>query len=373
MERIFRPKLPFFRKTEHKRLILSTYKHLLSQTKGFSDPVEQTYLWSWIRERFHHNKRQTSPAKVDMQLSDAAWTSLVMSDALAGIESQQQLINDLAYGRKGRLKEVMQYVNEFYHPTKSCELIRDTRPQASQTHQPHKAYWIPLDLRAFNVPRHLLDRIREEDEKARRREKEKHKRRIKRLSREIAAMTQAVNSGNTWLLDAGLVPGAFSVDPSVSRGPNYVPGIVGNMAWVPPKIKNRLDPPFVQHVRASSGCEFLRINSQKPPHWLSARIAATYRNAAKRVQRHEFFYYFIEDLKLEEEFEERLGIEDRGYWIYARNYRDFLRGKIRNFTLQAEDEELSNNQELVEQLWEAEQSRDLLLKFSEGLLDDDDR
>ncbi|KAI8321577.1 hypothetical protein GQ54DRAFT_261573 [Martensiomyces pterosporus] len=367
---MFRPRLPFFRKPEHKRLIQSTYRRLLRQAKGFSDPVEHTYLWSWIRERFHHNKRQTSPSLVDMQLSDAAWTSLVMSDALAGIHSQRTLISDLAYGREGRLKDVMRYISEFHHPTKSCELIRDVRPRASRLHQPHSAYRIPLDLRAFTVPRHLLDRIKEEDEMRHRREKEKQRRKEKRLAKEIEAMTRAVNNGNEALWDAGLVPGAFSVEPSVSRGPHYIPGVVGNMAWIPPKIKNRLDPPFVQHVRASSGCEFFRVNARKPPHWLSNKIAATYRNATKRVQRHEFFYYFIEDLKLEEEFEERLGIEDRGYWIYARNYRDFLRNKIRNFTLQAEGDEV-NNKELLEQLWEGEQGYDMLVEYSMKQRNDD--
>ncbi|KAJ1932149.1 hypothetical protein FBU59_006470, partial [Linderina macrospora] len=71
-----------------------------------------------------------------------------------------------------------------------------------------------------------------------------------------------------------------------------------------------------------------------PSHIQSARIAKSYRDIAKWLIRHEFFFYFTEDLKLEEQFEERLGIEDRGYWVFARNYRNFLKDRIQNFAHQ---------------------------------------
>ncbi|KAI7833679.1 hypothetical protein BX661DRAFT_196196 [Kickxella alabastrina] len=275
---IFRPRLPFFRRPEHRQRILSSYRQLLRHAQKFTDPIEQTYL------------------------RDAQWALLTMRGALAGSADQQKYIGDLAYGRTGWLKDVMQQVYEFHHPTQSCKLIRDVRPRSSQIHQPHRAYWIPLDLRAFSVPPHLLQRIADED----------------------------INAGNPFLWDGGLVPGAFSVEPSVSRGPSYVPG----------------------------GCEFYRVNARKPPHWLSAKIASTYQRAASRVQRHEFYYYFIEDLLLEEEFEERLGVEDRGYWIFARNYRDFLRTRIKNFSLQPETPDVMNEEvEVLMREYEDEYSR----------------
>ncbi|KAJ2845402.1 hypothetical protein GGI22_006569, partial [Coemansia erecta] len=127
---MFRPKVPFFRTAQHKRKILSTYKHLLRQTKSFDDPVEQTYLWSWIRERFHQDKRQTSPKRVEQQLSDATWVSLVMDAAAQGSGEQKQLIGDLAYGRKGWLKDVAEDISQYRHPTKLCSLIRDVRPRS---------------------------------------------------------------------------------------------------------------------------------------------------------------------------------------------------------------------------------------------------
>ncbi|KAJ1941660.1 hypothetical protein GGF37_003446 [Kickxella alabastrina] len=355
---IFRPRLPFFRRPEHRQRILSSYRQLLRHAQKFTDPIEQTYLRSWIRERYHHNKRQTSPKQTQSQLSDAQWALLTMRGALAGSADQQKYIGDLAYGRTGWLKDVMQQVYEFHHPTQSCKLIRDVRPRSSQIHQPHRAYWIPLDLRAFSVPPHLLQRIADEDSKKKKLEVERRRLREQRLGREIVELTRAVNAGNPFLWDGGLVPGAFSVEPSVSRGPSYVPGVLGNPAWIPPKIKSRLDPPFVQHVRASSGCEFYRVNARKPPHWLSAKIASTYQRAASRVQRHEFYYYFIEDLLLEEEFEERLGVEDRGYWIFARNYRDFLRTRIKNFSLQPETPDVMNEEvEVLMREYEDEYSR----------------
>ncbi|KAJ1847071.1 hypothetical protein LPJ73_004351 [Coemansia sp. RSA 2703] len=336
---------------------------MLKQTRHFADPVEQRYLWSWIRERFRYNKRETSPRKVERQLGDAASVIQTMTDALNGAVDQQKRISDLAYGRTGWLKDAMQQIREFNHPVKPCDLIRDVRPRSSRMLHPHRAYRIPIDLQAFNVPAHILQRTLDEDAKEKKRLEEKRRQKRLRLAREIAAMTDAVNKGNTFLLDSGLVPGAFSVEPSVSRGPSYVPGVVGNPAWIPPKIKNRLDPPFVQHVRASSGCEFLRVNGRKPPHWLSNRIAASFRLTARRLARHEFYYYLVDDLKLEEEFEARLGIEDRGYWVYAKNYRDFLRARIKNFSLQSPNFELQDK-ELEAQLAEGTEEYGRLVQYA---------
>ncbi|KAJ2000978.1 hypothetical protein GGI04_003931 [Coemansia thaxteri] len=305
------------------------YRWLLRQGKQFSDPVERQYLWSWVRERFHHNKRQTSPTQVDIQLSDAHWALLVMESALGGNREQAKYIGDLAYGRIGWLKQIAQYVNEFHHPAKSCELLRDVRPRSSRIHQPHPAYCIPLDLRAFQVPVYLVERLKDEDERKRRRREELDRRKLILLRREIDAMAEVVKGGNRYLEDAGLLRGAFSSNIAV-RNIHYIPGMSGNPAWIPPKIKARVDPPFVQHMQASSGFEFYKVNGRKPPHWLGNRIKASYEVAARNVIKHEFFYYFVDDLKLEEEFEERLGIEDRGYWIYAANYRDYLRSRIKN-------------------------------------------
>ncbi|KAJ1729814.1 hypothetical protein LPJ61_003342 [Coemansia biformis] len=251
-----------------------------------------------------------------------------MSDALVKANGQHTYINDLAYGRHGWLKDVARKVNEYYHPTNPCQMIRDVRPLPARIHQPHRAYWIPLDLRAFAVPQHLLDRIGDYDERERRRELERRRRREQRLAREIELLTDAVNSGNRFLWDAGLVAGAFAVQ--AQQSPHRIVGIAGNPAWVPPKIRNRMDPPIVQHVRASIGYEFYRVNARKPPHWLGAKVAAMYRLITRRLQQHEFFYFFTEDLRLEEEFEARLGVHDPGYWIFASNYREYLRGKIKD-------------------------------------------
>ncbi|KAJ1725056.1 hypothetical protein LPJ53_000705 [Coemansia erecta] len=336
---------------------------MLKQTRHFADPVEQRYLWSWIRERFRYNKRETSPKKVERQLGDAASVIQTMAGALSGAADQQRRISDLAYGRTGWLKDVAQEIREFHHPTKPCDLVRDVRPRSSRMLHPHPAYRIPIDLQAFEVPAHILQRMLDEDAHERRRAEEKRRRKRLRLARELAAMTEAVNNGNAFLLESGLVPGAFSVEPSVSRGPAYVPGVVGNPAWIPPKIRNRLDPPFVQHVRASSGCEFLRVNGRKPPHWLSNRISASFRLTARRLERHEFYYHFVEDLRLEEEFEARLGIEDRGYWLYAKNYRDFLRARLKNFSLQSPHVDLQDK-ELEAQLAEGAEDYGRLVAYA---------
>ncbi|KAJ2900570.1 hypothetical protein IWW38_000447 [Coemansia aciculifera] len=251
----------------------------------------------------------------------------------------KRLISDLAYGRRGWLKQVSQYVGEFHHPTKSCSMIRDVRPRSSRIHQPHPAYWIPLDLRAFHVPAYLLQRMADEDERKKRRRREIERRRLVLLGRELGAMTESVvRGGNVFLRDAGLLPGAFSSDIRV-RNPSYLPGVAGNVAWMPPKIKARVDPPFVQHVRASSGFEFYKVNARKPPYWLGNRIKASYEAAARKLILHEFYYHFVDDLRLEEEFESRLGIEDRGYWRYAANYRDYLRYRIKNGTFASSDDE----------------------------------
>ncbi|KAJ2699345.1 hypothetical protein H4218_002734 [Coemansia sp. IMI 209128] len=338
MIKLFRPKKPFFRTSWHKHRILSLYKRLLRQTHQFTDPVERQYLWSWIRERFHHNKRQTSPAQVNQQLSDAHWASLLMESAVDGNQEQARYISDLAYGRVGWLKHVAQYVREFHHPTKSCEMLRDVRPRSSRIHQPHPAYWIPLDLRAFRVPSYLVQRMEEDDECKRRRREELDRRKVVMLGRELGAMAEAVRNGNPFLRDVGLLPGAFSSNIRV-RNAHYLPGVAGNVAWIPPKIKARMDPPFVQHVRTSSGFEFYKVNARKPPQWLGNRIKASYEVAARNLLLHEFYFHFVDDLKLEEEFEARLGIVDPGYWKYAANYRDYLRYRIKNGTFSSKDED----------------------------------
>ncbi|KAJ1932507.1 hypothetical protein FBU59_006347, partial [Linderina macrospora] len=146
---MFRPKIPFFRTLAHRHQIQSSYRVLLRLTRRFSDPVERTYLYSWIRERFHTNSYQTSPFKVNNLLSDAKWAELVLTDALSGHPTQCQLISDLAYARTGYLHTIQQTLNEFHHPTKSCALIRDVRPPHSKSRQPHPAYRIPVDQRAI--------------------------------------------------------------------------------------------------------------------------------------------------------------------------------------------------------------------------------
>ncbi|KAJ2623434.1 hypothetical protein GGF44_005320, partial [Coemansia sp. RSA 1694] len=226
----------------------------------------------------------------------------------------------------------------FHHPTKSCDLIRDVRPRSSRIHQPHPAYKIPLDQRAFQVPEYLLQRIKDEDERKRRRREELDRRKLILLGRELGAMTEAVRQGNIYLRDAGLLAGAFSSNIRV-RNASYIPGVAGNVAWMPSKIKSRVDPPFVQHMRASSGFEFYKVNARKPPQWLGNRIKASYEAASRNLILHEFYYHFVDDLRLEEEFEERLGIEDRGYWRYAANYRDYLRYRIKGGTFSTSSNE----------------------------------
>ncbi|KAJ2850546.1 hypothetical protein IWW36_001796 [Coemansia brasiliensis] len=359
---MFRNKVPFFRTASHRGQILSEYRRLLRQAKQFADPVEQTYLWSWIRERFHSNKRQTAPKKVELQRSDGVWASIIMADALNGIDSQKQLINDLAYGRTGYLKMVAQKINEFYHPTKICQAIRDVRPRSSRIHQPKRAYWIPLDLRAFSVPQHLLDRIAEYDEQDRQRQIKRRERREQRLAREIQSMTKAINNGNDALYESGLLPEAFTSTPEVAQSPAAIPGVSGNILWTP-KIKNyNRDPPVVQHIRTSSGFELYKVNGRKPPHWLAVKIAASFRKLVRRVNLHEFYFHIIDDLRMEEEFEAQLGISDPGYWIYASNYRDYLRGKIKETSgisnIDAWNAFLAKNDEMNEQDIEFEEAED---------------
>ncbi|KAJ2746012.1 hypothetical protein GGI20_001714 [Coemansia sp. BCRC 34301] len=351
---LFRTKLPFFRTDWHRRRVLPLYRRLLRQSLHFVDPVERQYLWSWIRERFHHNKRQTSPKLVAQQLSDAQWTGLVMERALNGCPDQAKLIGDLAYGRTGWLCQVARLVREFHHPTKVCDLIRDVRPRSSRIHQPHPAYRIPLDQRAFPVAPYMLQRMADDDARRQRRRKELARRRRALLSYELAAMTEAVRAGNRLVGDAGLLPGAFSSNARV-RNPTLIPGVAGNVAWMPGKIKARSDPPLVQHVRASSGFEFYRVNARKPPQWLANRIKASYETATRRLALHEFYFHFVDDLRLEEEFEARLGIEDRGYWRYAANYRDYLRYRIKNGTFDdnitpfaVDDDDLEEYQRLTD-------------------------
>ncbi|KAJ2548664.1 hypothetical protein EV175_004741 [Coemansia sp. RSA 1933] len=285
-----------------------------------------------------------------------------MDAAIGGAVEQKQMIGDLAYGRTGWLKDVAREIDRYRHPTKPCSWIRDVRPRASRIHQPHRAYRIPLDLRAFTVPQGLLDQIKREDDAEGKQRIRRRMIRERKLAREINAMAAAVNQGNTMVAQSGLLGDAYAYEPSVLHKDHYVEGTtIGNQAWIPPKIKNRQDPPVVQHKRTSIGFEFLRINTRKPPHWLGARIANGYKTVAKRLHTHEFYYYITEDLKLEEEFEHRLGIDDKGYWVYTWNYREYLRYKIKTFTY-APGEDIQDS-ELLREMREGSEEHERMDAF----------
>ncbi|RIA86118.1 hypothetical protein C1645_829736 [Glomus cerebriforme] len=146
-----KPKRPFWKLPQHRLPVLSLYKSLLKISKLFPDDLHQKFLFYHIRQKFRLRRHETSIMKTIEYLKDAQECKSTIIKALKGNQEAFQHIDDLAYGRKGRLKEVLDILRNWKRP-KLHKFVLDTRTYGARTLDPHPAYRIPLDKRLYTPP-----------------------------------------------------------------------------------------------------------------------------------------------------------------------------------------------------------------------------
>ncbi|CAG8714288.1 24068_t:CDS:2, partial [Racocetra persica] len=104
----YRPRRPFWQLPQHRFPVLSLYKTLLRLSKTFPNDIHRKYLYFTIREKFRSRRYETSVVSTIEHLKEAQECRLTLQKALRGDKESFQHIDDLAWGRKGRLKEVLE-------------------------------------------------------------------------------------------------------------------------------------------------------------------------------------------------------------------------------------------------------------------------
>ncbi|KAJ1975663.1 holocytochrome c synthase [Dimargaris xerosporica] len=123
-----------------------------------NDDVHRCYLKSWIRERFRYFRFLKSPVQIQRQITEGAEVEQRLTRALVNDSAELKFIDDLAYGRFGRLYDVINWIKSYDNPNKPCIYLTDTRPKSSRNRDRHPKYRIPLDPRVFVPPAHLYNR-----------------------------------------------------------------------------------------------------------------------------------------------------------------------------------------------------------------------
>ncbi|CAG8570446.1 273_t:CDS:2 [Funneliformis mosseae] len=146
-----KPRRPFWKLPQHRLPVLSLYKSLLKISKSFPDELHQKYLFYHIRQKFRLRRHETSITKTIEYLSEAQECKSTIIKALNGDTEAFQHIDDLTWGRKGRLKEVLDILENWKKP-KLHKFVKDTRTYGNRARDPHPAYRIPLDKRLYTPP-----------------------------------------------------------------------------------------------------------------------------------------------------------------------------------------------------------------------------
>lgn len=107
----------------HRIPTLCLYKHLLRTARQFTDNVQATFLYYTVRERFRFHRHDTSPTQTKRNLEVAEEWLERMRRALQGEEADNKIIENLAWGREGRLKDVLARVSDGLQ-FRTCTFVR---------------------------------------------------------------------------------------------------------------------------------------------------------------------------------------------------------------------------------------------------------
>ncbi|KAJ1972074.1 hypothetical protein H4R34_005534, partial [Dimargaris verticillata] len=113
---MLRPNRPFYQARTHVTTVRCLYRRLLRLSGQFTDDVHRCYLKSWIRERFRYFRFLKSPMQVQRQIAEGDEVEQRLTRALADDTSELKFIDDLAYGRLGRLYDVINWIKSYDNP-----------------------------------------------------------------------------------------------------------------------------------------------------------------------------------------------------------------------------------------------------------------
>ncbi|KAG0208926.1 hypothetical protein BGX28_000245 [Mortierella sp. GBA30] len=226
--------------------------------------IKRSYLFALIRDRFRYHRHCTSPRITAGYLREAEDVLDRLQRAKNGDKQIKNELRDLVSGRTGRLKEVIDHLNDlitwdpktttqrerYFRLKRAQEQVWDTRPQSSIEKDPVTYYRIPLKPALFQFP-----------------------------------------------------PELDYYPPT--KYPNQLKNQRG-------KFK-RSGGVFLTEVTTSEGSRFPRIRGGTQPEWISMMLKARVGRSVKRVNE----WKELEELKAmmqhEEQFWKSLGIKDQGY------------------------------------------------------------
>ncbi|KAJ9075523.1 hypothetical protein DSO57_1035285 [Entomophthora muscae] len=140
-------------KIERSKSILRLYKELLILSKKFQFDLYRNFLFANIRERFRYHKNQKYHKFIDFLVEEAYTVREKMKKCLLGDPIELKLLDDLAWGRTGRLKIMLDKIKQ--HPkrkTKVHKLIKDSRTMRSKRKWHQAIYAMPIDPRVYRPP-----------------------------------------------------------------------------------------------------------------------------------------------------------------------------------------------------------------------------
>ncbi|PVU99233.1 hypothetical protein BB559_000901 [Furculomyces boomerangus] len=157
----FGPKYKQFKLLEkHRNNVLCIYRKLLKSSEKIEDDISKTFLKSWIKERFRFNKELNTKKKLQECIYEALKSLKTIDRAIEFGGKDLQLINDFAYGKKGRVEYILNRVKAG-KPEEYNRLLHDIRSKSSIKKNPQQWYAIPFDTRLFAVPKHILEITKE--------------------------------------------------------------------------------------------------------------------------------------------------------------------------------------------------------------------
>ncbi|KAJ1920293.1 hypothetical protein H4219_001406 [Mycoemilia scoparia] len=226
---------------------------MLRLTKLFHDDVHRVYLKSWIRERFRDSRRITSPKTSSERINEAKEVRSTMKQAIEGDHKKLKYIDDLAYGRRGRIAMIIGEIKQYKNMKKPCRYLKDMRSLTSIKHDSHPAYAIPFDQRIFKPDPKILQ-----------------------LTPEFIKEQRIKN--------------AKRIDPKDL---------------------------VIHKVVTTYGFWFYRIKGRKQPNWLGKKIKELNRQYDKRTKHYKLMEEYLEEMAEEERFLNHLGVDDHGYSKYT--------------------------------------------------------
>ncbi|KAF9183096.1 hypothetical protein BGZ50_004430 [Haplosporangium sp. Z 11] len=226
--------------------------------------IKRSYIFQLIRDRFRYHRHCTSPRITAGYLREAEDVLKKLEMARDGDMQVRNELCDMVTGRTGRLKEVIEHLNElinwdpkattqrsrFKRLKRAQELVWDIRPQSSISKDPEMYYRITLK------------------------------------------------------------PALFSFPPELDYyPPTKYPNQFKNQRG---KFKN-FGGVFLTEVTTSEGSRFPRIRGGTQPEWISMMLKARVRKSVKRVDDWKELEEWKRMMQIEEQLMKSLGVEDTGY------------------------------------------------------------